>query len=137
MMSIAINALLPHRPPMQWIDALIDCDETAARATASFVADHFAANDGQVLETALVECAAQTVAAAKSYRAQTSGQADLIGTGMLTGVSNFRVHSRPSAGSTLQIEVRELKRLGPMLMVSSTISCDGRPVASGELTLYA
>ena len=38
---------------------------------------------------------------------------------------------------TLTIHVRELKRLGPMLMISSTISCAGQTIATGELSLYA
>ena len=44
---------------------------------------------------------------------------------------------RPLAGKTLQIEVRERKRLGSMHMIASTITCDGQIVASGDLCLYA
>jgi hypothetical protein len=37
----------------------------------------------------------------------------------------------------LQIEIREQKRLGPMLLIAGTISCDGAIVATGDLSLYA
>jgi hypothetical protein len=37
----------------------------------------------------------------------------------------------------LFIEIIELKRLGLMLMISAVISCEGRKIAAGELTLYA
>ena len=57
--------------------------------------------------------------------------------GMLVAVANFKIRSRPAAGKTLHIEVRETRRLGPMLMVSGTILCDGQIVASGDLSLYA
>jgi hypothetical protein len=33
--------------------------------------------------------------------------------------------------------VTELKRFGPMLLVSGIVSSDGKTLASGELTLYA
>ena len=62
-MPDAIESLLPHRAPMRFIDALIDCSETTATATTTFDANHFAVADGFVLESALVECVAQTVAA--------------------------------------------------------------------------
>lgn len=137
-MSAAIENLIPHRPPMQWIQALTSCNDTTATATACFGEGDFAVADGKVLETALVECAAQTVAAALGRRAQSgAGKPGPAANGMLVAVSNFKILSRPSAGQALHIEVRETKRLGPMLLVSGTISCDGQVVASGELSLYA
>jgi len=122
---------------MQWIEALVECTESTARATARFNADHFATAEGSVLETALVECVAQTVAAALGHRSQTRGQPGITRGGMLAAVSDFRVHSRPQLGKTLQIEIHERKRFGPMLLVSGVVSCDGQAIASGDLTLYA
>ena len=138
-MSVAIEKLIPHRAPMRFIDGLVECSETTAVATACFRADSFALADGLVLETALVECVAQTVAAALGQRAKNSGESDsgIAAKGMLVCVSNFKIHSRPPAGKTLRIEIRELKRLGLMLRVTGEISCDGQPIAAGELTLYA
>ena len=136
-MSAAIEQFLPHRPPMRWIDELVEFTDTTAKATACLAADHFAVADGAVMETALVECVAQTVAAAQGARAKASGKSGAPTGGMLAAVSGFRVVSRPLCGQTLHIEVREVKRFGPMMLVSGTVTCDGQIVASGELTLYA
>jgi predicted hotdog family 3-hydroxylacyl-ACP dehydratase len=138
-MSVAIENLIPHRAPMRFIDALTECTETTAVATVCFRADSFAVANGLVLETALVECVAQTVAAALSQRAKNSGESDsgVAAKGMLVSVSNFKIQSRPPAGKILRIEINELKRLGLMLRVAGEISCDGKLIASGELTLYA
>jgi predicted hotdog family 3-hydroxylacyl-ACP dehydratase len=138
-MPVAIENLIPHRAPMRWIDALTECTETTAVATACFSADSFAVANGFVLETALVECVAQTVAAALGQRAKIHGQSDsgIAATGMLVSVSNFKIQSPPLSEKQLRIEIRELKRLGLMLRVSSEILCDGQSIASGELTLYA
>ena len=136
-MSVAIEILLPHRAPMLWIDAITTCSETTATATVVLGADHFALADGSLLETALVECVAQTVAAALGQRSQTRGQPGRARSGMLAAVSNFRIHSRAPMGKTLRVEVTELKRFGPMLLVSGIVSSDGQTLASGELTLYA
>ncbi len=136
-MSHAIETLIPHRAPMRFIDALVECTNTSAVATTCFSADAFAVTDGLVLETALIECVAQTVAAALGQRGGKPGQAERLGNGMLVAVSNFKITTRPAAGKTLRIEVHELKRLGLMLMISGNITCEGHPVAGGEMTLYA
>jgi predicted hotdog family 3-hydroxylacyl-ACP dehydratase len=138
-MPIAIENLIPHRAPMRFIDALIECTETTAVATVCFREDSFAVANGFILETALVECVAQTVAAALGQRAKICGESDsgMAAKGMLVSVSNFKIQSRPAAGKNLRIEIRELKRLGLMLRVAGEISCDGQSIASGELTLYA
>lgn len=136
-MPAAIEALIPHRAPMRFIEALIECTDTTARATACFTADHFAVANGAVLEPALVECVAQTVAAALGHRARASGNSGAANNGMLAAVSNFTIHSHPPLDQILTIEVRERKRLGPMLLIAGTISCAGRVIAAGELSLYA
>ena len=136
-MSSAIEALLPHRPPMRWVASLLDCTETTAVATVPIGPEHFALRDGALLETALVECVAQTVAAALGQRLRASGQSGAANQGMLVAVTGFKVLAQPKAGQTLTIETREVKRLGPMLLITSTISCDGQLIATGELSLYA
>ena len=122
---------------MRFIDALTDCTETTSSATACFGVGHFAVADGLVLETALVECAAQTIAAALGQRAKASGKPNAAANGMLVAATNFQIEARPRAEKTLRIEIRELKRLGLMLMISAVILCEGQKIASGELTLYA
>ena len=135
-----IETLIPHRTPMRFIDELIDCSATTAVATACFDAGDFAVAGGGVLESALVECMAQTVAAAEAWRAASHGTSRTTGGsggGMLVGVTDFRFHSCAPVGQQLRIEVRELRRLGPLLQVAGDISCGGQAVASGELMLYA
>ncbi len=138
-MPVAIENLIPHRAPMRFIDALAECTDTTALATVCFQAGSLAVADGFVLEATLVECVAQTVAAALGQRALTHGKSGfaVAATGMLVAVSKFKIHTRPAAGKTLRIEIRELKRLDLMLRVVGEISCEGQTIAAGELTLYA
>jgi predicted hotdog family 3-hydroxylacyl-ACP dehydratase len=136
-MSAAIEQLIPHRAPMRWVEELIDCTDTTATATTCFTTEHFAAAGGIVIETALVECMAQTVAAALGHRMRASGKSGTANNGMLAAVSNFKIHSRPPLNQSLTIEVREVKRLGPMLMIAGKISCGVDVIATGDLSLYA
>ena len=136
-MSTALENLLPHRAPMLWIEALTRCTDTEATAIASFQKDHFAVGNGAVLETALVECMAQTVAAAQGERARSSGKAATSVGGMLAAITDFQIHTRAPIEKALQIDVRELKRFGPMLLVSGEVKCADQLIASGQLSLYA
>jgi predicted hotdog family 3-hydroxylacyl-ACP dehydratase len=136
-MSIALENLLPHRAPMLWIEALTRCTETEASATVRFKDGDFAVEDGVVSETALVECMAQTVAAAQGQRAHDAGKTGASMGGMLAAVSDFRIQGPTPIGKPLQIEVRQLKRFGPMLLVFGEVKCEGQLIASGQLSLYA
>jgi predicted hotdog family 3-hydroxylacyl-ACP dehydratase len=136
-MSVEIENLIPHRAPMRWITALTACTATTATATACFSENDFPVMDGTVIETALVECIAQTLAAALGQQGKEKGQAGAAGNGMLVGVSNFKIQSRPPFGKILIIEVRERRRLGPMRLISGSISSDGQIIASGDLSVYA
>lgn len=137
-MPAAIEHLIPHRAPMQWLTALTRCDATTATATACLGEKDFPVNGGTVLETALVECIAQTVAAALGHRAQAGGEnGRAAANGMLIAISNFKILSHAVAGKVLHIEVREARRLGPMLLVNGKITCEGTTIATGDLSLYA
>jgi predicted hotdog family 3-hydroxylacyl-ACP dehydratase len=123
---------------MRWINAYTEGGEKLFTATAFFTDDDYCIADGKVLETALVECVAQTVAAGLGSRQQTGGEGHRVAVNaMLVGVTGFKVHSRPPVGKTIHIEVRETRRLGPMVMIASTITCDGEVCAAGNLSLYA
>lgn len=136
-MPADIEALLPHRAPMRWLDALVDCTDTAATGTVQITEEHFAVVDGAMLESALVECAAQTIAAALGQRRRAAGDSGAVQEGMLAAVSNFQITARPMIGQTLTIQVREVKRLGLMLMITARLTCETQLIATGELTLYA
>jgi len=136
-MSAAIETLLPHRAPMRFIDALVSYTDAEAVATACFAEKKFATADGKVLESALVECLAQTAAAALGQWAKDKGDSGNAAPGMLVAVSSFKIESRPPLEKDLRIEIVERKRLGPMRMISGNIFCDGEIIASGNLSVYA
>ena len=133
-----IESLLPHRAPLRFIDALTACTDTSASATARFGTGHFAVADGTVLAAALVECVAQTAAAALGQRAKNRGAASgAANHGMLVSVTDFQIHSHAPVEKALTIAIRDLKRFGPLLMIAGQISCEDQVIAAGVLTLYA
>jgi len=136
-MMASIEKLLPHRAPMRWVEELLECTATTATARIRFTRDHYAVTDGIPLETALVECMAQTVAAALGYRLQQSGDTNQSNHGMLAAVSNFKLISAVPLDQDLLVDVIEVKRLGPMLMVTGKVIDGEAVIATGDLSLYA
>jgi predicted hotdog family 3-hydroxylacyl-ACP dehydratase len=139
-MKIDAITLIPHRPPMLMIDCLVESSEGAACAEAALGEGHVGVSEGRVLESALVECVAQTAAAMKALAARRGGNAVAgrgdTAPGLLAGVTAFRVFRRPAAGERLTIRIREDKQLGPMSLVTGRVLCGDEVVAEGQLKVY-
>jgi len=138
MEPIDVEDVIPHRPPMRMIDALTEWSDDSARGVVVFDENHMAVHDGLVVESALVECIAQTVAAmegAKRAACENPGGPAGEHVGMLCGVSDFSVVRRPRAGDRLEVRVQVRKRLGPMLLADGQVLCDGLVAAEGSLKL--
>ncbi|MCX7805745.1 MAG: hypothetical protein N3A38_11230, partial [Planctomycetota bacterium] len=54
-LPIKAEALIPHRPPMLLIEALVRCEGGSALVAAAIPAGHPAAPDGRISEAAMVE----------------------------------------------------------------------------------
>ncbi len=133
--GVAADELIPHRPPMQMIDTLQQWTADSAEGVVTFSQDHMGVVDGFVTEPALIEAMAQTLAAMESAnaRSQDGASKGTAVSGVLCGVSRFDIKDVPRAGMPLTIEVVVEKRLGPMMLASGSIRCQGTLVASGQL----
>ena len=126
--------LLPHRPPMLMIDELLRSDERSAEARVCFKGKELATNRGEVLEWALIESLAQTVAALQGSIAQKLGSPP--GRGMLTGVRDFRFHGLADADALLELSVEIERRLDPFALVRGRVRQGERLIAEGGLNFY-
>ncbi|HBA60698.1 MAG TPA: hypothetical protein DCZ92_07740 [Elusimicrobia bacterium] len=116
------------------IDALLEASETRGAAAKTFRRGDYGVSGGAVAEPALIECAAQTVAAMFGYLARSGARAS--GLGFLAGVSLFSFNRRPELDEPLRIEVEVTRNLGPMFIVEAKILSGARRIAGGELKLY-
>ena len=129
-----LAAILPHRPPMVMLDALVRSGGDAAVATKTFAPDSYGVHEGRVLESALVECLAQTVAALHGQRARQDGRPPAMG--MLVGVSDFVFHRPGQCGSPLTLSVEVTRRLGPLVLALGRVEQNGELVAEGYVKLH-
>jgi 3-hydroxymyristoyl/3-hydroxydecanoyl-(acyl carrier protein) dehydratase len=133
-MATELDALLPHRPPLVMIDRLVDACPESARAQKTFFPDSYGADGDSVCDAALVECLAQTVAAAQGETTRRLGLPPERG--MLVGVSGFRFHRQARLGEPLELSIEIVKRLGAMILVNGRIAQNGNAVADGTLKFF-
>ncbi len=127
-------ALLPHRPPMLMIDALVAIDDRSATAAKTFRSGAYGTDGDRVAEVALIEGLAQTTAAIEGHAARQRGQPPAQG--LLVGVSDFTFHRDAPVGRTLTLEVEVARRLPPLLLVSGRVRLVEVVIAEGSLKFY-
>lgn len=135
-MDPELTDLLPHRPPMLLIDRLAAGEPAAATATAvkTFRLGSYGTDGGTVLEPALIECLAQTMAAMKGRQARAEGRAPAFG--MLVGVSDFVFHRPARCESELTLTVAVRASLPPFVLAAGQVRQDGELVAEGSLKFF-
>lgn len=147
--------LLPHRLPMRLVETVIDLapGETArterrTRADDWFFQGHFP-GDPIVPAIILVELLAQTggLAAATGEEDRGAGAGDR-GSGVgdrralaspvslrLAALGGFKFPDAARPGETLEATARVVGRMGALIKIEGEVTADGRPVATGSLTL--
>lgn len=119
---------LPHRYPFVLLDR-ITALEPALGATAErrvSACDPLLSEEGVLAPPLLLEAMAQCAGIA----AVGGG-----GNGMLVGFDRFRVAGRVSAGDSLDIRVRVVRRFGALIKARGRVRANGRLRAAAELTL--
>lgn len=134
-MDDALADILPHRPPMVMIDALVRCDGESAVAVKTFWPEGYGSDGERVIEVALIECLAQTMAAFQGKEtARRAGRRPARG--MLVGVSGFAFHLPARCGRPVRLRVEVIRRLGPLCLAAGRVEQDGALVAEGNLKFY-
>lgn len=131
----AVHAVLPHREPFLFVDAILERDERrvvtqwTAPAEASFFRGHYPGNP--ILPGVLLcEMAAQSAAIlfADDPREDKS-------TPVLTKIAEARFKRMVRPGETLRCEVTLDERVGPARYVEVKITCEGQSVLRAKLVV--
>ena len=93
-------------------------------------------HDGKIAESALVECVAQTVAAGFGWLSRQKGTDGKPAGGVLAAVTRFTVEQAIPLETPLEISVKQIKRLGPMVMIGGRITSAGQLIAAGHISVY-
>lgn len=133
--AVALDRLMPHRPPMRWIDAYEWVAPGRLRAEALLGADHlFAGDDGKAQPEAIIEWIAQAGAVMCAYEARRNG--GRAGIGYLAGVREFAWDELPAVGARLEIEIATELKLAEALVIRGKIGSAGKRLAEALITVW-
>lgn len=130
----AIEKLLTHRPPILMVDRLVMADSNGVVAERIFSVGDYGAVGHRVLAGALVELAAQTVAALHGIESFRLERSPVMG--MLIGVEDFEIWRSAQIGERIEVIATVTRRLGPFFLADVTLRQAGEAIAGGCLKFF-
>ncbi len=141
-MSDSVTALIPHRPPFLFVDAIVSetTDTLVAkrtfRADEDFYRGHY---PGQPITPGVLLCEAvfQTGAILMAKRAQAAGAAagDQGGVPLLARVSDVKFRNPVFPGDTIEITTKIKEVMGGFTMMAGSITSGGKRVLSVDFAV--
>ena len=128
---------LPHGPEFRFVDELVALDPGQSgeahyhiRGDEEFLKGHFPENP-LMPGVILVEAIAQL----GGVVAQTDPDQATLNQVRLSAITNAKIKGAAKPGQTLVISARLDGRLGNLLQISGSVSCDGLPMATAKVVL--
>ena len=133
-MNNKIERLIPHRPPILMVDKLLHFDSGSALTEKTFKDSDYGVKGGLVLESALIECMAQSVAIKEGIDAEVNNRKP--DTGMLVSVDNFDFISPVLSNTRLEIYAKKTDQIGSCVIIDGEIREGEKIVAKGGIKVF-
>lgn len=128
------DGLLPHRPPMLFVEALLARDGARSTVRAALPESGICVTNNQLLPEYFVELIAQAAALASGYDARCLGRP--VHGGMLVGIDGFSFHGRAVPGRAVRIETEIQYELGALKMIHGKVYDDLQLIAAGDIKVW-
>lgn len=130
-----ISGIIPHRPPMLMIDRFTKESETVGIGEKRFSQGHYGCENGFVLQSILIECVAQTVAAQHGYD-QLSKNDPEPALGMLVAIDQFEFFHPVPENASITIQVNKTDEIGQFHLLSGEILFGEKLMALGRIKIF-
>ncbi len=137
MIPVAQDAadLVPHRPPMRWVERLVECSERCAVSVSRLPVSHPGLDQfGRLRPEVLIELAAQTFAAMRGHQAHAAGAH--VPKGLLVSVPRADILALPRAGETVRVELSAQPAFDSFRPAHAVVLVDGRQCAEISMTIW-
>ena len=132
--AIQITALIPQRPPMVLVDALLHCEYAYAETCFSVPSEGIFVAHGALTASGLVENMAQTTAARIGFLALYGPKAGgTIRIGVIGAIKQLQITTLPPVGSRLHTRVDVMEEWGDLILVKLAVQEGGQICASCEM----
>jgi predicted hotdog family 3-hydroxylacyl-ACP dehydratase len=116
------------------VDRLLQFDSGSALTEKTFKDSDYGVKNGIVLESALIECMAQSVAIKEGIDAEANNRNP--DTGMLVSVDNFDFFSSVPSNTRLEIYAEKTAQIGSCVIINGEIREGEKIVAKGGLKIF-
>jgi predicted hotdog family 3-hydroxylacyl-ACP dehydratase len=129
-----ILTLIPQRPPMVMIDALVSAGEERAESTLVISNKNIFIKNGILREPGLVENIAQTAAARIGYICRQEKKPVPIG--FIGAVQKLVIHKLPGAGKQIKTIIEIKNQVMNVTIITGTIWFEGDIIAQCEMKIF-
>lgn len=123
--------LIPQRPPIVLVDALLDFDQNALTASFTPSDTTLFVRDGLFTEPGIIEHMAQSVALHTGYACSLKGIE--APTGYIGSIGRCEIFNLPQIGDSLVSHVRILQEFAGITLVEIETFCAETPIASAQM----
>ncbi|MFL9844667.1 ABC transporter permease [Flavobacterium rhizosphaerae] len=142
--SIDIQNYLPHRAPMLMVNTIKKIDTQSVETVFEIKEDNIFLQDGFLVESGLVENAAQTCSAivAQSYVLDENGNEkyDIELIGFISSIRKISIHALPPVGTTINTSASLISRFDAdnytTCMIHCRSFCGDEMYLEGEINLF-
>lgn len=133
-LPMAVNDLVPQRPPMKMVDTILFVGERIAEVETLVTADNPFLDAQQNLEpVACMELIAQATAAHNGFRTRHLGQRT---EGFLLGARQLKISGTARCGDRLRTTVFKEAKLGDFGVVKGAVYKGDQCIAEGEIKIF-
>ncbi len=125
--------LIPQRPPMKMIDALIAADEKSGRGQLYIQKSNLFCENGVLAEPGLVEFIAQTAAAYTGFKNKTINRN--ISEGYIGAIKNLVIHELPKINSLIESEIVVENEIVGYTIIAGRVYQENRLLAECEMRI--
>lgn len=134
-LPLPAEQLIPHRPPMRLVDALLEFREKSGVVAATVTAEGpLTTCDGRLEAVGLIEILAQAYAAVQGYDDLRQGRP--VQMGFLVGIRSIRIEGEARVGDRLLVQLRPLAEMEGFALAEGEIRRGDSLLASGTLKLW-
>lgn len=127
-------SFLPHRPPMLFVERLLEREGDRAVAETRLPSTGIAVCNGRLLPEYFIELIAQTAALANGYDLFCEDKPPTDG--MLVGIDSFSTVDNVSTGRVVRIETDKTFSFGPVNVIHGSIWDGELQLATGEIKVW-
>lgn len=127
----SVISLIPQRPPMVMVDALLSYTATTGAAGLTIAADNLFVQNGQLQEAGVVEHIAQSIALHKGYYYYLQHQ--LAPMGYIGSIKRMNIYALPEVGATLTTELSIIHEFMGVTLVKVRTTVGEELIAEGEM----